>query len=529
MGEYQAEIRGAVQNVSRVVKTLATKSRQDSPNENPEFQAALEYVEQLREGQEALMKEAMDRLGVTEEDLEEIETEKRRALPRGIPDLIQRAELVSENVTPTKTFDDILPDALDTLLNIVDPAWLRSQAALNFRLDDPYLHEELSIVSGSRVSRTLPPHRFAEHLLVAQDFLAGHPNYDFWTGAQSVPVVAILGSALDALKEVKGNVEDRLRSLHLGHAGLVDSTIYELLVAAACVRRGRLVEMLEPDNKGKTPDLRLHDLDLPFVVECKRRPPIIEYEHQEEQQARQLFQAAYAECQRLGISGILEAQIACELNEISPARFAEDVRRLVLYGMHQHATNFEWGSLTFRELPQTIKVPPTRLYSPDFSEAVFNWNMELPDFDGMLCQVHPPEDLVTDNGRNALALKWTSASGEARAKKTRPVGSLLGKAIKQIPLGEMGAIFMCFQEGAIADVADERTRRIEQEMHGWTHDWGIQIPVMFVNRLFPRPIGEGLPDLIENVFQFRAADADPVFQELIPSAVFTYPLGGTGE
>jgi len=46
---------------------------------------------------------------------------------------------------------------------------------------------------------------------------------------------------------------------------------------------------------------------------------------------------------------------------------------------------------------------------------------------------------------------------------------------------------------------------------------------MCVNRIFPRPLGEGLPDLIENVFHCKAEEADPLFQDMIPSLVFTSP------
>src|SRR5205807_2654107 len=107
--------------------------------------------------------------------------------------------------------------------------------------------------------------------------------------------IAILGSALEALRDVRGDVGTRSESLHKGHTDLVDSTIYELLVAAASVRRGRSVELLEASKNQKSPDIRLHDMGVPFVIECKRRTALFAYEQEEEARARLLFHAAYSE------------------------------------------------------------------------------------------------------------------------------------------------------------------------------------------------------------------------------------------
>ena len=522
MGAYEADERQAVQKISETIKNIAN-NKSKSPNNDPELQAALDELHLLEDKKQVIVQDAMSRLGVTEEDLQAIEAERQFRTP-GHPDLILRSELTSENITPTKTIEDVLPSALDSLLHIVDTRWLRSQEGSHSRLSGSYLREELSIISGSRFTYKQSSQPFCPTSAHRTGFCQRASSLRLLAGAQSVPVIAALGSALDALKEVKGDVDGRLRSLCRTHSSFVDSTIYELLVAAACVECGRTVEFLQPDNVGKTPDIRLHDVHVPFVIECKRRSSLIGYEQEEELQARRMYRAAYAECQQIGISGVLEARIDCELSELSHRQFANDVRRLVLYGMHRRPVQFGWGSLAFRELPRRVSVPPTRLYSPNFLKAVFDWNTELPDFDGMLCRVDPPDDLVTDKAENALAMKWTSTSDTALIKKTRPIGALLGKAIKQVPIGEMGAIFMCFQEGAIPEVSDQRTHRIKEELYGWGHNWGIRVPEMRVNRLFPRPVNDSLPDLIENVFHFSAADSDLIFHDLLPSSILHSPL-----
>src|SRR5947209_600764 len=116
------------------------------------------------------------------------------------------------------------------------------------------------------------------------------------------------------------------------------------------------------------------------------------------------------------------------------------------YGMRNHNTPFDWGSLKFLEFPPSKTLQTTRLYSPKFLQAVFNWNVELPNFDGIICQVQSPGELFTESADLGLAMKWSSTSEDARAKKNRAVGALLGKALDQIPLGEMGPYSSAFKK-----------------------------------------------------------------------------------
>lgn len=427
-------------------------------------------------------------------------------------------------ISPTGSIEDVLPAALEALLSLVPPRWLSEQAQNGcHRLGKAYLDEPLSIVSGMRVaSEAAPIHRYAQALLVAKDFAERRVGFDFHAGGLLVPTVARLGALQQALKSVRGDVTGKMRSLHEGSSEHVDSTILELLVAGSCAESGREIEMLSPAGGGeKSPDLRVHNFPVPCVVECKRRRMLFEHERLEEAAVRRLFIAMAGEFTDLGIAGFIEVDFKSEIPAIDPNDFAAVTRRVARFGMRGQNVPFEWGTVAFHELPSRVDVTPTRLYSASFLAEVFRWDIEVPTFDGLLCQVGPPAALLTDHVSRPIGLKWQSSSERSLVKRQRSLRELLADACDQVPAGEMGIVYLTYQEGARDLVADARTDRITQDMVGWGHRGCIVIPAFFVNRLYPRSLGAGDPDLVENAIQFRADFADPSIFDWFPSRIFT--------
>ncbi|MBA7703465.1 hypothetical protein ES703_112251 [subsurface metagenome] len=85
----------------------------------------------------------------------------------------------------------------------------------------------------------------------------------------------------------------------------------------------------------------------------------------------------------------------------------------------------------------------------------------------------------------------------------------------------MAIIYLAIWEGSRAEIADDRLQNINIETEGATHRRGISVPLILVNRLFPRVLNMGQPDLIENVLQFLSGYADPIFIDEFPSSVYT--------
>src|SRR5713226_5966079 len=64
--------------------------------------------------------------------------------------------------------------------------------------------------------------------------------------------------------------------------------------------------------------------------------------------------------------------------------------------------------LTVETLPYFLEIPHTRLYSPDYLERVFGWSRMGSQWDGLLCQVDPPNRVIISKMRNPNCLKWVS-------------------------------------------------------------------------------------------------------------------------
>jgi hypothetical protein len=117
-------------------------------------------------------------------------------------------------------------------------------------------------------------------------------------------------------------------------------------------------------------------------------------------------------------------------------------------------------------------------------------------------------------------MKWKSESEEALLKKARGIKSLWADAIKQVPDGEMGFIYVAYPEGSRPAIADARTRQIMKELNEVWHRWSVRAPATIVSRLYARALGVGIPDLIENVL-LAATEGEEFWLTKLPQRIFT--------
>ena len=148
------------------------------------------------------------------------------------------------------------------------------------------------MVSGVRVGVGLDvptPQRFAMMLLVSQDHIRKNDYLDFHAAAAFVPEIAALGNSLDEIHKLGPEAEKKLKALTSMPDEMVTSTIFELLVGAACIRCGLNVRMLEESRVHNSPDFRVEDLAIPCAIECKRRLGLSKYELEEANLIEQLY------------------------------------------------------------------------------------------------------------------------------------------------------------------------------------------------------------------------------------------------
>lgn len=494
-----------------------------SENKNEENYKKLVQLEKnigkLLDNHNELAKEAQRVSGIPEKLLTEIENED---FGFDTIEKTTRKSLTTENVLPTDLFEESLPEALEHLYQIIDASFINSRDKTKCRYGAEFLKNPISIVRGIRVESQFPMvHRFFQSIKVCQDFLDDRKDMDFYAASLIVPQISSLGKNLNIFKEIKGDMKNRLSSLWRLPSQNTDSIIYELLVAASCARKGRNVEFLATQND-KIPDLRIHDYSFPTTVECKRKRPLSDYEIEEEKFMMALFESLYDRAYKKGMWGIFSLEL---FHEPKYEAIDDIVDRLVgqrFYVTPEKKTNFEWGTVAFEELQNRIYGPQTKLYSPMFLEGVFGWNFDIPSHDGIICKVNTPDDIIIEMVEKPIGLSWCITSPVSIKKRARSPIDLYGSAMRQIPPGELGIVYVCFQEGARELIADNRIDVLKNRLKDWYHSAAIRVPISFFTRLFPRPIEHGIPDLIENgiAIMNETYGSDVLFGDF-PSTVFS--------
>lgn len=515
----QAACESKVFEISAAVKAQVATGDGSGPNET--VRKLVRELEELRAALSSEIRQIQESAGISEAEIEAVERAyEAERMPSG-SDLWQHQIL---RIKATENLDTQTESGLEALLRFVNPKWLREQAQKPYRLGPAFLSEPLHLVNGVRVGTARQaegPQRFARMLLLSQDHLMKEWNLDFFSAAVFVPEIAILGNSLKEISALGRDATQKLASLSSMPDDMVTATIFELLVGAACIRRGMNLQMLDEDRSRKMPDHRIHGLGVPASIECKRRLGLTKYELNEASLVENLYIAIRGPLRDDFFHGSIEASFRTPVNLISPSDFLYDVLAASRNNQSHQASVTPWGSVAIRRLPRLGRLVGTRLYSPDFLQRVFDWDPVQDEWDGLLCEVDAPPRIGVDNFAVPLCLKWRSESEEALTKKARGVTSLWADAVRQIPDGEIGFVYIAYPEGSRPAVADARTRHILDYMGGklW-HRWSVRVPVSVIIRLYGRPVGGGCPDLIEASLP-GAQKGEEFWLGILPSTVFT--------
>lgn len=480
------------------------------------LEAAIEQAAKAKGELDAALAEMIAASGIDPDDFGEEAPD-----PIGDPfPKIGRASVIGDAPPPSAFVEDHLPSAIAMIEQHAPPGWLEREPADLFRLSDKKDGRPISIVKGVRLESERPRgHRLRQAIVLARDYLANDARYDHFAGALAVTQLAQLGDRIEAMSAVHGS-QERIDALFSGAA--TDPILFELLVAAACAAKGRDMAFIEPTNV-KSPDLRCND---PFnmVVECKRSTALSDYEVAEEAKMRDLFQHLQAGASERRQFGLFELELTVEASRLDVQDVAAKCLLQRLAAHPERLLTYPWGSVAFRARPARLDLDgPTKAYSPILLEQVFGWNMEMPEWDGLICHIDAAPAAVLDRVRAPVGLAWRVVAQTAIIKRSRAPVGLFGKAVAQIPRGEFGLVYVAYTEGARPDVADNRTQAFLDRIQDWEHDAGVRVPAAFLVRQYPRPTGHGNPDMIESTVKLLNEEGggdEWIFREY-PAAIFT--------
>lgn len=466
-----------------------------------------------------------DAIGLSLDDLDKMARDKG---PRSrVENRLSRETLTKDEIKPTAWIEDYLDSAVERVKSILPRGWLEEEPRYAGQINSlAFPDAYLSLTKGIRPeSEVHSLHRLRQAIYVAEDFLKNQPFYDQFSGAFLVPALTRLAIQGPNLKEVGGERDARLDHLWKGPSRQVDATLFELLTAAGCAEMGRDVEFISATSE-KSPDIRCHD-PYPLVIECKRQTPLSNYEADEEKIMRRLFLSLRATARRYGLYGTFQLELLVEAKLID----ANDiVQRLVSQRLLPNPSRklaYPWGSAAFRPGSRRVPLPnSTRIYSPNMLKSVFEWDSDLPEWDGICCSIDARGEPFLDEVLEPLALLWRNDSDDAVKKRSKAPLNLFGKASLQIPPGEFGIIYTNYTEGARVKVANMRQDAFAEKIQAFEHSAKVRIPISLLVRLYPRPLNDGQPDLIESSVRYLSAEyGDAELFDQFPEMIFTHNDG----
>lgn len=436
-----------------------------------------------------------------------------------------RKDLTTSTVPPARDIDEMLPLALENLLSRVSSSWWSRQQSLVSEEQRKAVLQPLLLCGRERWPMSFPAlHNYANYLVAAKDHLGKDPFLNTYAAARAITAICTLGLSLEVLKEVEG-ADSKLRDLYRGPSSQTDSTIFELLVAAAFARMGHDVAFIAETPQKKTPDLRLYDTPVPTVIECKRRQPLNDYEKREFKVIREVFNLLCAERKKLGLVGELVIDFKHEITDLSVSGIVEDIRGVTNALSPYAAKETKWGTIHLRPVEVSREFERTRLYSPEFLERVFGTDLEMDEFDGICAIAENACFPEVERAELPFLLKWTSNSQAALQKKLQAIRTLWVEAVEQIPTGEMGLIYLSYEEGHRPSLADARTDAIrELATTIYFERRSITIPMTVISRLFPNVVHEGRPDFIESTIPLAEGEWDNYifWTQEMPTRLFTF-------
>lgn len=327
------------------------------------------------------------------------------------------------------------------------------------------------------------------------------------------PAHAVIKDAGLEIARIQGILTNLLQMAHPHRTEFRSSDL------STTVEGGHDVQFVEPGPE-VSPDLRIDDLGIPFVIECKFQSRWSQTEEIEISLVKTVFDSLCSEYAQHGMTAALDLTLVARVCDINAESVLEDaglqLDTLVPYGTR----NCTWGTLRVLPVDPVVEwSKPTRLYSPNYLSHVFHWNID-DQWDGICATVQDEKNLVTQRARLPFCLKWRLTHRADEWSKARDVMRSLQEAANQVPVGEVGCLYVGFEDSHRSALADLRTRRNIERMPNFYHrKRGANIAHLLLTRLYPRALEDGKPDLVESCISASRGEADE-WPDFLPTTVF---------
>jgi hypothetical protein len=515
IAERQASTQAAINAHSQAWKDLESHPAKEAAETLLRAEEDLASAREDLNAASRMLDEFMLRFGIDPDGPEEeLPSQKNRLWQRDLePDTVPKDSVDIETA---------LEENLQRLLDIFPRSWVEHQlvkamAVMRCRTKAP------PFLIGQISADPVIEDRFGYGLALAVAMLAESPYFDIYEAPSLVPQITMLCVMLPALEKVEGGIA-KLLELRRVPGREVDSRIYELLVAAGAANMGRQVSFIPVQPGSKTPDLRVHDMLFPVVMECKLQSRQSQVENQTIALMRPIHDWFRTERQKGNpILGEIRLSFTSRVGFIDARVICEDLQNLWSGLNPFQRGNYAWGSAEWLALPvEKMLSKRLRAFCPAYLEELMPGATETgSEWDGLFFLVEGQFGPTADSIKMPLCVRWRLEHPDDVSAVARNVVRHLREAIEQIPHGEAGIIYIGYVDTLRAALADQRTQGIIDALPEFGHTKrSVIAPMVEINRLYPHVSEDGTPDLIENAIHM-AQDADHALLRYFPKIVFT--------
>jgi len=420
MREHEAEMKVVIDRHSLAWKRMEAEPSELAAEELQLAERAMAVVAKNIEVMTAQIDKVLGDLGIDPDDLKEpLPRQKNRLWQKDLePDTVPKDKLEMEAA---------LEGGLRQLLEYFPQPWVQRQLERGELLMRTRGLEPPFLLGGISAEPMLERNRFGYGLALSIALIEEDPHFDMYEAPTLIPQIAMLCESLGELQKVEGGI-DKLRELRRAPGTEVDSRIYELLVAARAAEMGRRVSFIPTDPRSSTPDLRVHDMHFPVVIECKLQSRRAEIEAQAVRFMREIRQWFQQERQQnSSIIGDLRLRFTKPVARIKATDVCKDLADLWSGLNPFQQKQFDWGIADWRHLAPEIGLPTElKAFCPFYLEQIIARDDDQEDWDGLVLLVKEQFGPFAYSVKMPLYVRWRLESSEDQASLARNVVRLLG-------------------------------------------------------------------------------------------------------
>lgn len=278
---------------------------------------------------------------------------------------------------------------------------------------------------------------FGWYLFLAEAFLDHFWNYEPVFGSRIVPVLISIGRDLPLLQSIQ-NLDIRIRRMVGPEKRQPNGGLFELLVAAAYLRNGARVELIE-EKPGKK---RTHDMNVEldgqiWAVECKRMETGAYGEH-ERTRMRELWGPSSAWLAREEKSVFCDVHFTVEIDTVP----ADYLTNKVIQWLKSPLLSFSWddkigngviGNLDLAPLQTVLATDYVLGTGPQMFELLTGRYARNESYITSLRTKPAGNPRFIEECDLAILLRWESTSPASIDGKARDILSKLSEATDQLP------------------------------------------------------------------------------------------------